>query len=69
VGCRAKRLAPSWTSKAGPVTGKIIRLRKKNTDFEGYTHHASSDGPQYEIESEKNERVAMHESTAPHKIG
>jgi hypothetical protein len=58
-----------WNSEAGPVTGRIIRVHKRDTDFKGYTHHASADDPQYEIKSDKSEHVAMHKGTALHKIG
>lgn len=58
-----------WNSEAGPVTGKIIRVHKEDTEFKGYTHHASADDPQYEIKSDKTEHVAMHKGTALHKIG
>jgi DUF2945 family protein len=58
-----------WNSEAGPVTGKIIRVHRKDTDFKGYTHHASADDPQYEIKSDRTEHVAMHKGTALHKIG
>jgi hypothetical protein len=57
-----------WNSEAGLVSGTIIRVHKMNTDFHGYTHHASADDPQYEIKSDKTEHVAMHKGTALHKI-
>jgi hypothetical protein len=57
-----------WNSEAGPVTGKIIRVHKTNTDYKGYTHHASADDPQYEIRSDKTEHIAMHKGSALHKI-
>jgi hypothetical protein len=57
-----------WNSEAGLVSGTIIRVHKMNTDFHGYTHHASADDPQYEIKSDKTEHVAMHKGAALHKI-
>ena len=57
-----------WNSEAGPVTGKIILVHKKDTDFKGYTHHARADDPQYEIKSDKTDHVAIHKGTALHKI-
>ena len=57
-----------WNSEAGHVSGKIIQVHKKNTDYKGYTHHASADDPQYEIKSDKTDHVAMHKGTALHKI-
>jgi hypothetical protein len=57
-----------WNSEAGHVTGKIIRVHKKDTDYKGYTHHASADAPQYEIKSDTTDHVALHKGSAFHKI-
>ena len=57
-----------WNSEAGHATGGIIKVHKKDTDYKGYTHHASADDPQYEIKSDKTDHVAMHKGTALHKI-
>jgi hypothetical protein len=57
-----------WNSEAGYVSGKIIKVHKKDTDYKGYTHHASADDPQYEIRSDKSDHVAMHKGGALHKI-
>jgi hypothetical protein len=57
-----------WNSEAGDVSGKIIKVQKKDTDYKGYTHHASTDDPQYEIKSDKTDHVAMHKGGALHKI-
>jgi hypothetical protein len=57
-----------WNSEAGHVTGTIIKLHTRDTDYKGYLHHASDDEPQYEIKSDKTEHVAMHKGTALHKI-
>jgi Hypervirulence associated proteins TUDOR domain len=53
-----------WNSEAGRVSGTIIKVHTTNTDYKGYTHHASEDNPQYEIQSDKSEHVAMHKGTA-----
>ena len=58
----------SWNSEAGHVTGKIIKVHKKNVDYKGYTHHASEGDPQYEITSDKTDHIAMHKGTALKKI-
>ena len=58
----------TWNSEAGHVTGKIIKVHKKNVDHKGYTHHASEGDPQYEIASDKTDHVAMHKGTALKKI-
>ena len=57
-----------WNSEASYVSGKIIKVHKKDTDYKGYTHHASADDPQYEIKSDKTDHIAMHKGRALHKI-
>jgi hypothetical protein len=54
----------TWSSEAGHVSGKIIEVHTKNADYKGYTHHASSDDPQYEIKSDKTDHIAMHKGGA-----
>jgi len=50
----------SWSSEAGRVRGRIIRVHTKDVDYKGYVHHASKDEPQYEIKSDKTDHVALH---------
>ena len=57
-----------WNSEAGHVSGKIIRVHKKDTEYNGYTHHASAEDPQYEIKSDKTDHIAIHKGAALHKI-
>jgi len=57
-----------WNSEAGHVSSKIVQVHKKDIDYEGYTHHASADDPQYEIKSDKTDHIAMHKGAALHKI-
>jgi DUF2945 family protein len=57
-----------WNSEAGRVSGKIVKVHKRNTDYKSYTHRASADEPQYEIKSDKTDHVAMHKGGALHKI-
>ncbi|HWU68412.1 MAG TPA: DUF2945 domain-containing protein [Stenotrophobium sp.] len=57
-----------WNSEAGHVSGRIIKVHTQDTDFKGYTHHASAEAPQYEIKSDKTEHIAIHKGTALHKI-
>lgn len=54
----------SWNSEAGRVSGKITQVHKQDFDWKGYTHHASSDDPQYEIQSDKTDHVAVHKGSA-----
>ena len=54
----------SWNSEAGRVSGKIIKVHRKDVQYKGYTHHASKDEPQYEIKSDKTDHVALHKGSA-----
>ena len=54
----------SWNSEAGRVHGRIVRVHKRNVNYKGYVHHASSDDPQYEIKSDKTDHVALHKGRA-----
>jgi hypothetical protein len=53
-----------WNSEAGHVSGTIIKVHTKDVDYKGYTHHASQDEPQYEIQSDKTDHIAMHKGAA-----
>jgi hypothetical protein len=54
----------TWNSEAGHVTGTIIRVHRKITEYKGYTHHATPNDPQYEIKSDKSDHIALHKSSA-----
>lgn len=54
----------SWNSEAGRVSGTIVRIRTRNFEVNGYTHHASPDAPQYEIKSAKTDHIAFHKASA-----
>lgn len=58
----------TWNSEAGHVSGHIIRVHTKEVDYKGYTHHASEEDPQYEIQSDKTDHIAMHKGTALTKL-
>ena len=58
----------SWNSEAGRVSGRIIKVHRKDVQYKGYTHHASKDEPQYEIKSDKTDHIAMHKETALKRI-
>ena len=51
-------------SEAGHVSGTIRRIHTNDIDYEGDTHHASPEEPQYEIDSDKTDHVAMHKGAA-----
>jgi hypothetical protein len=54
----------TWNAEAGRVSGTIIRVVASSIQFKGYTVHASKDEPQYEIESDKTDHIAMHKASA-----
>ncbi|PSJ16414.1 hypervirulence associated TUDOR domain-containing protein [Nitrosomonas supralitoralis] len=56
----------TWNSEAGHVSGKIIKMHTKDFNYKGYTHHASEDEPQYEIQSDKSDHIAAHKESALH---
>ncbi|CAE6775052.1 hypothetical protein R69927_04160 [Paraburkholderia domus] len=58
----------TWNSEAGHVSGKVIKVHTKDTDYKGYIRHASVDDPQYEIRSDKTDHVAMHKGGALKKM-
>ena len=54
----------TWNSEAGRASGTIIKVHTRDVDYKGHTHHASEDGPQYEIKSGKTDHIAMHKGSA-----
>jgi hypothetical protein len=57
-----------WNSEAGYVSGRIIRIHTRDTQYKGHPRRASRDEPQYEIKSDKTEHIAMHKGSALRKI-
>lgn len=58
----------TWNSEAGHVRGKIIKVHTKDVDYKGYTHHASTEEPQYEIQSDKTDHIALHKGSALRRV-
>jgi hypothetical protein len=54
----------AWNSEAGRVTGKIIQVHMRDTEYKGYRRRVSREEPQYEIKSDKTEHIAMHKGSA-----
>ena len=52
-----------WNSEAGLVSGTIIRIITSDTMFNGYLRHASATEPQYMIESDKTDHIAVHKGS------
>lgn len=57
-----------WNSEAGYVTGRIIKIHTSDFDYKGYTHHATENDPQYEIQSDISDHIAAHKGSALSKI-
>ena len=53
-----------WNSEAGRVRGVIIKKVVSNIQIKGYVHHASREEPQYLIQSDKTDHVAIHKGKA-----
>ena len=57
-----------WNSEAGRVRGTIKKRVIAKITFKGYTVHASKEEPQYLIESDTTDHLAMHKGSALKKI-
>ena len=53
-----------WNSEAGRVRGVIIKKVVSDVNFKGYVHHASKAEPQYLIQSDKTDHIAIHKGQA-----
>jgi hypothetical protein len=58
----------TWNSEAGRVSGVIRKKISAPIEFKGYTVHASREEPQYVIESDKTDHLAMHKGSALRKL-
>ncbi|MER7983319.1 DUF2945 domain-containing protein [Streptomyces sp. NPDC095817] len=59
----------SWKSHGQKVTGTVKRKVTDRTEAAGRTVDASDDDPQYEVESDKSGRSAVHKPDALDKKG
>jgi hypothetical protein len=57
-----------WNSEAGHVSGRIIKIHTHDTLYKGHPRHARPDEPQYEIQSDKTDHIAMHKGAVLRKI-
>ena len=53
-----------WNSEAGRVRGVILKKVFSDVRFKGYVHHATRGEPQYFIQSDKTEHIAIHKGSA-----
>ncbi|MEA3142711.1 MAG: hypothetical protein QOG31_35 [Thermoplasmata archaeon] len=58
----------AWNSEAGRVRGRIVRRVTRATPFKGYTVRASPTEPQYLIQSDKTDHLAMHKGSALRRL-
>lgn len=57
-----------WNSEAGHVSGRIVKVHTRDTGYKGHMRRCSPDDPQYEIQSDRTDHVAMHKGAALKKI-
>ena len=57
-----------WNSEAGRVRGTIQKKVTSEIVFKGYRRHASRQEPQYIIQSDKTDHVAIHKGSALKKV-
>ena len=57
-----------WNSEAGRVRGTIKKKVTSAIKFKTYTVRASKEEPQYLIESDKTDHLAMHKGSALNKL-
>jgi hypothetical protein len=58
----------SWNSEAGRVRGTIRRKITAPMRFKSYTVRASKEEPQYLIESDTTDHLAVHKGSALRKL-
>ena len=58
----------SWNSEAGHVRGVIKKKLTAATKHKGYIVRASEEEPQYVIESDETDHVAVHKGSALRKL-
>lgn len=58
----------SWNSEAGRVRGTITKVHTSDFEFKGRMRRASSEEPQYEIESDKTGHLAAHKGSALRRL-
>ncbi len=57
----------TWNSHGGKAEGTVTRRITEDTEAGGRTVRASSDDPQYEVESDKSGNTAVHKPSALQK--
>ncbi|RBY91481.1 DUF2945 domain-containing protein [Blastococcus sp. TBT05-19] len=57
----------TWSSHGNEVEGTVKRKITSDTEASGRTVRASKDDPQYEVESDKTGKTAVHKPGALHE--
>ena len=57
----------TWNSHGSTTEGTVVRKITSDTEASGRTVRASKDDPQYEVESDKSGRTAVHKPGALHE--
>jgi len=57
-----------WNSEAGHVSGVITAVHTSDTEYKGHMRRCTPDDPQYEIQSDTTDHVAMHKGAALTKL-
>jgi hypothetical protein len=57
----------TWNSHGGTAEGTVRREITEDTEAAGRTVRASAEEPQYEVESDKSGRTAVHKPDALHR--
>ena len=57
----------TWNSHGSTTEGTVVREITSDTEASGRTVRASNDDPQYEVESDKSGRTAVHKPGALHE--
>ena len=57
----------TWNSHGSTTEGTVVRKITSDTEASGRTVRASEDDPQYEVESDKSGRTAVHKPGALHE--
>lgn len=58
----------AWNSEAGRVRGVVMKKLTSDLRLKGYVHHASQKDPQYLIQSDKTDHIAIHKGRALHLL-
>lgn len=58
----------SWNSEVGRVRGTILKKVTSKIKFKTYCVHASKEGPEFLVKSDKTGHLAMHKGSALRRL-